>query len=443
MNRFMFLMLAFCTCSVFIMKSGEAQTTPPLIFDTSDHGDPADKAPVVKPWKSVRLDPEYSGHWVVTGDVDGDGAVDIISARNLNVDDVHYTSAAVAQRLDGSIIWQWGNPGIGRREWHHDVALQIHDWDGDGKSDVILSTKGFLVELDGATGEERRRIAIEEQATDCLVFCDLSGIGRKGDVLVKNRYDQIWAYDYKGNLLWTVKHPGGHRTAHQPYVIDIDGDGKDEVMAGYAMLNSDGSVRWTVTSDKVDLNRGHLDCCRLARKGNTPEEYRFVVTYCGAHSIACIDGNGKTLWEVPGFHFESINIGRVFPGVPGFQILVDIDHVPYGESPVWVFDENGNKRAQLVSDYCRHHELTDWTPDGFDEIILAHVYGVFDSKGKRIATLECDTTGIAMQLGDMTGDGIIDIAITTDSYLHIFENESGRKPEKPVPLGCGVNYTLY
>ena len=85
----------------------------------------------------------------------------------------------------------------------------------------------------------------------------------------------------------------------------------------------------------------------------------------------------------------------------------------------------------------------DWTGDGVDEIILAHVYGVFDNRGKRIATLQCDTAGTAMQLGDMTGDGFIDIAITTDWYLHIFKNETGKASGKRVPLGCGVNYTLY
>ena len=74
----------------------------------------------------------------------------------------------------------------------------------DGKNEVVLCTKGFLVELDGATGREKRRISIPEDATDCLVFCNLSGGSRPCDVLVKDRYHQIWAYDQSGSLLWTV-----------------------------------------------------------------------------------------------------------------------------------------------------------------------------------------------------------------------------------------------
>ena len=130
-----------------------------MLFDTVTHGDPAGKAPLIQPWKQVALDPNYSGAWVITGDINGDGQVEII-ARNVNVGDVHYTGAVVAQRLDGQVLWRWGNPNIGRRGLHHDVACQIYDWDGDGTKEVVVATKGYLVELDGATGNERRRLPI-------------------------------------------------------------------------------------------------------------------------------------------------------------------------------------------------------------------------------------------------------------------------------------------
>ncbi|MBN1291744.1 MAG: hypothetical protein JXB48_07880 [Candidatus Latescibacteria bacterium] len=442
-NLITLLSAIFYLMSVYSPVSAQIKENERLLFDTSDHGDPGTSGPVVKAWKHITLDTWYGGLWVVTGDVDGDGAVDIVSAKNFNEDDVHHTSSVVAQRLDGSVIWRWGDPSVGRREWHHDVACQIYDWNNDGKNEVILCTKGYLVHIDGATGKEIRRLPIEEDATDCLVFCNLSGALHAGDVLVKNRYKQIWAYTYAGTLIWTVSMPGGYRTSHQPVLYDIDGDGTDEILAGYAMLNADGSVRWTLSSDAVDLNKGHLDCCRLLKKGDRPEDYRFVMTYCGANCIACVDGNGSTVWKIPGYHFESLNVGNVFPDSKESNILVDIDHVPEGDSPVWVFDENGFKMGQLVSDYCRHHKLLDWTGDGFDEIILANARGVFDSSGKRIATFDCDGSGVAMQLGDMTGDGRTDVAITTESSVYIFANTKGIPKSKPVKLGCGVNFTFY
>jgi hypothetical protein len=56
------------------------------------------------------------------GDAGGDGEADIVSAKNVDKDDVHYTSTAVAQRLDGSVIWRWGDPNIGDKKLRYDVA---------------------------------------------------------------------------------------------------------------------------------------------------------------------------------------------------------------------------------------------------------------------------------------------------------------------------------
>lgn len=413
-----------------------------LLFDVADHGDPGDRAPAVKEWKRIPLDPEYAGHWIVTGDVDGDGSADIVSARNVDLNDVHYTSAAVAHRLDGAVIWRWGDPAVGRRELHHDVACQIYDWDGDGRNEVILCAKGFLVELDGATGRERRRIPIPPEATDCIVFAALSGGPRATDVLVKTRYTQIWAYDREGKLLWTVENPGGFRTAHQPRPIDLDGDGRDEIMAGYAMLNHDGSVRWKYASSAVNQERGHLDCCRVLRSGKTPAEFRLVLTCCGANNTACIDGNGSVIWEVPGHHFESIQVGSILPDAPHPQILVDIDHRPYGQSPLWVLDAEGRLCGRITSDYCRDHGLLEWTGDGLQEIVIAHARGVFDRRGVRIATFDTGAPGENLLLGDMTGDGISDVTILTAKpfAVHVFKNERGTEK---APLGCGANFTLY
>ena len=166
-----------------------------LLFDTFDTEDAVQQAPLAKPWKIVRMDPDYAGVWVVAGDVDNDGEVEFVSAMNHNEGDIHYTATAVAHKLDGRVLWRWGNPEKGRKKLHHDVALQIHDWDGDGKSEVILLGDQVLVELDGATGEVKRRLPIEKEASDCLVFCDLTGKGRPTDFLTKTRYSTIWAYD--------------------------------------------------------------------------------------------------------------------------------------------------------------------------------------------------------------------------------------------------------
>jgi len=440
------LLVAFFVCTVLCAK----QNTP-VYYDIKDVGEPSVNTTLIWPWRVVYLDTEYGGQWVIAGDIDGDGKVEIVSSENDNKDDVHYTSTAVAQELNGTVLWKWGDPAVGRKIWHHDVACQIHDWDGDGKNEVVLCTKGFLVELDGATGRERRRIHIADDATDCMVFCNLSGAPRPNDVLVKDRYHRIWAYDRQGNLLWSVKDPGGYRTAHQPRPIDIDGDGRDEIMAGYAMLNADGSVRWVYQSGDVDQTRGHLDCVRIFRRGGKPEDFRLVLTCCGANNIALVDGTGDVIWEVSGHHFESVDVGRVFPGLEGQQIVVDIDHQPLGESPICILGQKGDFLGRIVTDYSRHHCLLDWTGDGVDEILVAHNGCIYDFYGRRIGILAVsDGRRVAqrkgersMLIGDLTGDGIRDIMMVTAETVYIYANRKGRKGSEPVRLGTEFNFTLY
>lgn len=439
--RVLFIAISVVTMFLPIYRAHSSES-PSLAFDTVDVGPAPPDVPSIEPWRTVVLDPEYGGCWTVAGDLDADGSVDIVSAQNHNDGDIHYTSAAVAQRLDGSVMWRWGDPKIGRKDLHHDVALQIHDWDGDGHNEVVLLADKALVELDGATGKERRHIAIPEAASDCLVFCDLSGTGRPTDFLVKTRYTDIWAYNREGALLWQSRMPGGYRTSHQAIPFDLDKDGRDEIMAGYALLDHDGSVIWTFKSEKTSLGAGHLDCARILAFGKTPESTRIALTCCGAKNIAVIDGNGTTIWEVPGHHFESIQIGNILSKPEGPHILVDIDHTARGESDMWVLDQNGNTCGKIRGEYCRQHGLIDWNGDGLDEIVVGNSGAMYDETGRRIATLAAPNAGTLL-FGDFTGDGVLDVARGSSHALHIYRNESGRKPSAPVPLGTRLNFTYY
>ena len=433
----------------FLLHASASASSTTLRFNVVDTGTPEATGTLVEPWQVVKLDPDYGGQWVVAGDVDGDGAVEIVSAENHNEGDVHYTSAVVVHRLDGTVLWRWGDPGAGGKVWHHDVACQIHDWDGDGRNEVVVATDGAVVTLDGATGQGKERFSIPKGASDCLIFCDLSGAGRPTDVLVKNRYEQIWAYDRTGKLLWTVPRPGGHPTAHQPRPMDIDGDGHDEIMAGFALLNADGSVRWALVADEDATIDGHLDCARLMRRGDAPSDTRIAMTFCGGSRIALIDGHGNTIWAVNGHHFEAFQFGRIFSDVPGDQILVDIDHMPFGESPLWVLDEDGVQRGQIITDFSRHHRLVDWDGDGCAEIVVGGNLAIYNHEGRRVATLavpdefldkDVETSVI---VGDMTGNGVHDLLVVTPAAVFIFRNENKPAPGEAQPLGTGLNVTLY
>jgi hypothetical protein len=434
---------------------------PPLLY-SAPLDEISDATPRIRPWISVPLDALYQGMWIVAGDLGGDGEAELVSARIHDVNDVHHTVSVVAQRLDGSVLWRWGEPEKGVFPLHSDVACQIYDWDGDGQCEVIVAADRAVVELDGATGREKRRFAIPPDASDCIVFCNLTGGPQATDVLVKTRYSHIWAYDRHGKALWSYRPPDGYRTAHQPRPIDIDGDGVDEIVDGFVMLDADGSERWALRADDPALARwkplveGHLDCARLLARGTNPADSKIAITFCGAERMALLRGTGEVIWSVYGKHFESIDVGKVCRHVEGRQIVVDVPYAPRGNQPLCIFDERGRLLGEIIADYSRMHRLVDWHGDGVESIVLGSpptLYdgetgkrlAIFDMPGGRVETRSKEEVPYLCSTGDMTDDGVADVLFLdcARGIVHVYKNERGRPLPGPVPLGTGVNWTLY
>ncbi len=438
-----------------VVPSKDLSRVAPARFDIHVN-DLSDKGvSVVQPWKTIKLDPQYRGGWLVVGDLTGDGTAEIVSARNgVPGKDIHYTSSVVVHRLDGSVLWKWGNPDA-RNALHHDVACQIHDTDGDGRNEVVLAADRRVVVLDGATGSELRQFEIPPNASDCITFCNLSGGDRATDMLVKTRYGQIWAYDADGKLLWTVKKPGGYRTSHQPFPVDLDDDGRDEIIAGYAALNHDGSLRWRLP-DSI-CRGGHADAIRLFRDGRNPADKRLLLTHCGGNRMDMLDGNGKVYWSITGMHFESVFFGDIDKTLPGREIVIDICHQAWGKSPLLVLDEDGNLLGRYMTMRSRQHRLVDWFGTGEDLIYCGQTRALLDAKGNKRARFETPMPeGVRMpdgaeklrymiHLADVTGNGRPDIVVNTvpGTAVWIYKNEHGAKNLSRERLTMPENATLY
>ena len=49
-----------------------------------------------------------------------------------------------------------------------------------------------LIILDAASGREKARLPLPAPADDCFLFADLTGQGRRQDLVVKDRYWNLW-----------------------------------------------------------------------------------------------------------------------------------------------------------------------------------------------------------------------------------------------------------
>ena len=423
----------------------------PRYFDILTYGKSYADVPVIPPWRTIQVDPQHAGAWTVAGDIDGDGEAELVSARNNPHGSSQEVVSVIAHKLDGTVLWEWGNPAAGVARLGYDVACQVYDWDGDGNREVVVVGAAELVELDGATGTEKRRLPVPEDAADCLTFVNLSGTEHPTEVLIKTRYEQIWALDRAGRELWNVRYPGGRLTAHQVFPVDIDGDGRDELMAGYAMLNADGSVRWTLQA-AADLPLGigcHLDCARVLRRGDAAQDWRIVVTCCANERLASVDGEGNTVWAIDNRHYESVDICSLYPELPGKQIVVDVAKHEEVVAPLHVLDEDGRLLGKLFTWNSRFHFPIDWDGSGRDLFAVGGEHALFDGNGDKVAIF--DTPGIENPSGlicgraDLTGNGVPDVVFVGNhgATIFLYRNRHGAMSAPDLPLLTEVNYTLY
>lgn len=257
---------------------------------------------------------------------------------------------------------------------------------------------------------------------------------------------------------------GTAQTAQQPVPVDLDGDGYDEIIAGYAVLDQGGELLWALDGHALGLGNGHLDCARILTRGTRPADWRLAFTCCGDQALLCLDGRGRVVWQQRGLHFESLFVGRLIRGCADRQLLVDIDHQTPGKSPLHVYDLNGVLLGEINSVYGRNHPLIAWGDDPVERIVASEdrllVSGETGKPLARFATPlpqgmsfeqferphEHKARGafhLLGRTGNFFGDGRQDLMFTTNPGGAVWLYRNTGRTAQGLLVGTGRNVTLY
>ena len=420
-------------------------------------GEAAEKSDADKVVLAHRFDTKGFGTWsgLRLGDLDGDGRRDIVVAqhRSQNI------TCVTALDVTGKRLWRIGRPEAGAHRASSDVPVQVYDIDGDGRSEVVYIAGGRLKIADGKTGElERQGSLPAANANDCIAFANFSGQDRPRDIVVKTRYNQVWALDPDLNVLWT--HKGN--TGHYPWPYDFDGDGRDELVCGFSLLEHDGTKRWEAKLP------GHADAIAIGDVDGNPATgvhgKEIALACCGGNTFALVGRDGRIRWKHGCGHSQHIVIGDFRPDLPGKELAAldrGNDRSAKGVDALLLYSSDGKQlwreeradagpnRWRTIISTVRHWD------GGKGDLILAHRRGgsicptLYDGRGRAVAAFPFphpERQHFA-QHADLFGDAREEIVVWNESQVRIYTNgapcDGKTKPDRRRPDKRLYNYTAY
>jgi hypothetical protein len=119
----------------------------------------------------------------------------------------------------------------------------------------------------------------------------------------------VWGVSRTGDTLWRWEGSPGH----YPAVADVDGDGRDEVFVGYALIDHDGKPLF-----QKDWGDSHQDAAYIARLPDGAWRLLF-----GNHGVHCLAVDGSEIWHHPLREAQHVVAGRYRSDSPLQVAVID------------------------------------------------------------------------------------------------------------------------
>ena len=397
-----------------------------------------------------------TGARLLLGDLTGDGRLDVITMQPTYSADDRYigrqVQALTAYDLSGALLWQVGTPDPRVTNNGTDIPAEIYDIDADGDNDVLAVMDSELRIFDGATGQLSRAFPLPHpEAHDTIVIANLRGTPVPQDIVLKDRYNQVWALNSDGGQLWAhLGNPG-----HRPFPHDFDGDRRQELMAGYDLLDHDGTLLWTAPmADHADsIGVGDVD-------GDGREDIALGGAGLGGDSTNVYRSDGTLLWSnTDAVEAQQIGLGDFRPDLPGLE-LAGLDRVnrttANGQDALYVVSSAGEtlwkeNRTTLGCWGTVMEPLHNWDGRYADQMLAwnrgcGEPAGIYDGTGRRVVTFPVDGR---MMRGDVCGDDrteVLDYVMGDRAYVYASApcDLAAKVTGRPLPQSKRLyNYSRY
>jgi hypothetical protein len=251
----------------------------------------------------------------------------------------------------------------------------------------------------------------ELNSGDSLAF-----IGNR--IFLKDRYRRFWIFDTDLKLLWT----GTGQTGHYPYAYDVDGDGRQEFVLGYALWSLDGRQLWSRDAELKD----HADGIVMGNFTEDPKAQPQVYACGSDEGFLLFDREGKILKHVRIGHAQSPSIAKYRTDVPGLQLLT----VNFWWNPgiLTLIDAQGNILQQEEPIHTGSPLLpVNWRGDGEEYAMLSGNVGeggMIDGRMRRVVLFPNDGhPDLAYNVMDLTGDARDEIVLWDTQRVWIYTQD--------------------
>ncbi|MCR5350320.1 MAG: hypothetical protein K6E20_04935 [Acholeplasmatales bacterium] len=350
----------------------------------------------------------------------------------------HLSSLSLFEYESGKEIWHMGlqNNSLNNTLISCDLPFQIADINNDGKLELIyaqnfkvyfvdLLTKKLIKEMDtpiilgdpNVKNEPFYRLNV-----DAIRVADFEGLGYKGDFIIKDRYQNVWAYNFSEFKLLFRYH--NKNTGHFPYIDDINNDGYDEILIGYDLLDHEGNFIWS-----LPMESDHTDEIIFA-KLHKDLEPKFILA-SGNEGMNIINMDGSIYKHNEIGHAQRISVAKYDYDIEGLQIIATAfwgsDGIIRG------YDYLGNVR----SEYEMESNGSVCQPvmyDGINILCLTHSDkdgGLLDFNLDFVVKFPEDGhPTLCCESYDIDGDGISEILCWNQNELWVYKAKNFKTPKK-------------